>query len=448
MRILPLLLVAAAAATASFSMAQDCSATWDYTVGTPGASSGYVGAFTLYQGDLVVSGSFPLMAGVPSTQYLARYNRTTNAWSSFGQGLGSGISNAFGTSFEHFNGDLIVGGFFADAEGVADTKSIARWDGTQFHSLGTGWPFNTVNAVWSLLTSDAIGGQDRLYIGGGFDNIAGQPAGCIAMWDGTTLTPLASSMTLVGINPLVMCMATFDDGQGGGTQLYIGGRFSAVNGVPANMIARWNGSTWSAVGSNLTPRFASAEIDSLLVYNDGTGPALYAGGINLRVNADGINRANVKWNGTTWTAVGQALTGRTWTMAAWDDGNGEKLYAGGTQAGVGYIYRLDSGTWTSYGGGANAQVIKLLTEGDTMYVGGSIATVNGQPTGRIVSRVACESCGCAADYNADGGVNGTDVEAFFNDWEAAAGCSDVNQDGGITGDDIGAFFEVWEAGGC
>lgn len=448
MRMLPIMLVAAAAATASFSMAQDCSPTWDYTVGTPGASSGYVGAMTFYQGDLVVSGSFPLMAGVPSTQYLARYNRATDTWSSFGQGLGSGISNAFGTSFEHFNGDLIVGGFFADAEGVADTKSIARWDGTQFHSLGTGWPFNTVNAVWSLLTSDAIGGQNRLYIGGGFDNIAGQPAGCIAMWDGTTLTPLAPTMTLVGINPLVDSLIMFDDGQGEGTQLYMSGRFSAVGEVQANMIARWNGSTWSAVGTNLTPRNATGEIHSMLVYDDGTGPALYASGTNLRINGDGINRANVKWDGTTWSAVGQALTGRTWTMAVWDDGNGERLYAGGTQAGVGYLYRLENDTWVPYGGGGNAQVIKLLTDGDSMYVAGSISTLDGQPTGRIAERVACESCPCAADYNQDGGVNGTDVEAFFNDWESAAGCSDVNQDGGITGDDIGAFFEVWEAGGC
>ncbi|MEY3231227.1 MAG: hypothetical protein RL689_1316 [Planctomycetota bacterium] len=57
-------------------------------------------------------------------------------------------------------------------------------------------------------------------------------------------------------------------------------------------------------------------------------------------------------------------------------------------------------------------------------------------------------CGCAADYNADGGVDGSDVGGFFADWEAAAGCSDVNQDGGVDGSDIEAFFAVWEQGGC
>ena len=57
-------------------------------------------------------------------------------------------------------------------------------------------------------------------------------------------------------------------------------------------------------------------------------------------------------------------------------------------------------------------------------------------------------CGCAADYNADGGVDGGDVEAFFTEWEQSVGCADVNQDGGIDGGDVEAFFTFWEAGGC
>jgi hypothetical protein len=384
-----------------------------------------------------------------SPTFLGRYNRSTNTWSSFGAGLGSGISNGFGTSFAHYRGDLIVGGFFADAAGLADTKSIARWDGAAFHSLGTGWAFDSVNAVWTLLSSEAIGGTEKLYIGGGFETIAGQPAGCIASWDGTTLTPLATSMTLVGLNPLVMSMAMFDDGQGGGSQLYIGGRFSAINGTPINMIARWNGSTWSAVGTNLAPRTAASEIDCMLVHDDGTGPALYIGGTNLRVNADGINRATAKWNGLTWSPVGQALTGRTWSLAAFDDGSGTKLYAGGTQTALGCIYRLEGGIWTTVGGGANAQVIRIMPEGANLWAGGSFITVNGQPANRLVARDGCtDACPCAADFNQDGGVDGGDIAAFFSDWEVSTGCSDVNQDGGVDGSDIGAFFTVWEAGGC
>jgi hypothetical protein len=55
---------------------------------------------------------------------------------------------------------------------------------------------------------------------------------------------------------------------------------------------------------------------------------------------------------------------------------------------------------------------------------------------------------CPADYNQDGGIDGSDVQAFFADWENALPPSDVNQDGGIDGTDVQYFFEVWSAGGC
>ncbi len=55
---------------------------------------------------------------------------------------------------------------------------------------------------------------------------------------------------------------------------------------------------------------------------------------------------------------------------------------------------------------------------------------------------------CPADFNQDGGIDGSDVGAFFGEWEAAAGCADVNQDGGVDGGDVEYFFSLWQAGGC
>ena len=53
---------------------------------------------------------------------------------------------------------------------------------------------------------------------------------------------------------------------------------------------------------------------------------------------------------------------------------------------------------------------------------------------------------CIADFNCDGGVDGTDVEAFFLTWESGASNGDVNADGGVDGADIEFFFTRWEAG--
>jgi len=55
---------------------------------------------------------------------------------------------------------------------------------------------------------------------------------------------------------------------------------------------------------------------------------------------------------------------------------------------------------------------------------------------------------CTADYNSDGGIDGADVQAFFDDWEQGYAAADVNRDGGVDGSDVGFFFSQWEAGGC
>ena len=53
---------------------------------------------------------------------------------------------------------------------------------------------------------------------------------------------------------------------------------------------------------------------------------------------------------------------------------------------------------------------------------------------------------CVGDYNCDGGVDGTDVDIFFVDWEGGDFGSDVNRDGGIDGTDVFFFFDRWENG--
>jgi len=55
---------------------------------------------------------------------------------------------------------------------------------------------------------------------------------------------------------------------------------------------------------------------------------------------------------------------------------------------------------------------------------------------------------CVADFNDDGGIDGSDFGAFFTAWEEALPASDVNFDGGIDGTDIEVFFSFWESGSC
>ncbi|MCX5691546.1 MAG: hypothetical protein NTV94_17435 [Planctomycetota bacterium] len=73
------------------------------------------------------------------------------------------------------------------------------------------------------------------------------------------------------------------------------------------------------------------------------------------------------------------------------------------------------------------------------------------PCGNIASRrvhLTVLPLPCPADFNQDGGVDGADVNAFFEAWEAGESTADVNLDGGVDGSDIDTFFTAWEAGGC
>ena len=74
-----------------------------------------------------------------------------------------------------------------------------------------------------------------------------------------------------GTNSFVQAAGVYDDGDG--PVLYVGGSFTHAGGFPANSIARWDGTSWSPVGNG-----QSGTVLALTEYDDGSGPALYAGG--------------------------------------------------------------------------------------------------------------------------------------------------------------------------
>ncbi|MFA6046516.1 MAG: hypothetical protein WC718_16145 [Phycisphaerales bacterium] len=451
-----LISLVAAAFAAPLALAQQCTPAWDYSISNTGIPTGYIGALTVYQGDLIASGSFPSLGVIPGSGYVARYDFDSGSWQSLGAGLNAGPNNAFGTSFTEMNGELYIAGFFQNAGGVSGTRSLARWNGTDFLPVDTGWVLpnagGPVHAVWSCTSSDFLG-SPKVFFGGSFEELNGLPAAHVAMWDGTTATKIVTSMpTLVSsagsINPLVTAMTVFDDGQGGGKQLYIGGRFNSVDGVPALTVARWNGSTWSLVGTNLGNTIITAEVDCMKVWND----ELYIGGTNLRVN--GALAQVAKWNGTTWTAVGQNPTGRIWSLETFDDGSVEKLYATGTpiSGGINRFFRLEGNTWTVVGGGVDAQGIKLLNYDNKLYVAGSFANAGGQAAGRIAIRTSCLGSGCDPDVNQDGNADQGDVDYLINVVAGGANTTgidpDFNADGNVDQGDVDSLINVVAGGVC
>jgi hypothetical protein len=112
----------------------------------------------------------------------------------------------------------------------------------------------------------------------------------------------------------------FDDGTG--PALVAGGNFGLAGGVPVNSIAKWDGTAWMAIGPGI-----SRDVLVVTVFDDGTGAALYAAG-GFRALTGRVS----KWEGgASWTELGTGFgAGKPVnSLAGFADGTGPALYAGG-----------------------------------------------------------------------------------------------------------------------
>jgi hypothetical protein len=88
---------------------------------------------------------------------------------------------------------------------------------------------------------------ERLECGGSFRTAGGISAENIAKWNGSNWSALGLGLEGTGatFRRYVYALAV------SGSDLYAAGRFSRAGGSPANYIAKWNGSSWSALGSGI-----------------------------------------------------------------------------------------------------------------------------------------------------------------------------------------------------
>jgi hypothetical protein len=353
---------------------------WLPGLGTPGVS-GLVGALTVFDDGtgpaLYVGGNFTDSGGVAANR-IARWDGT--AWSPLGSGLNDRVHAL--TVFDDGTGPaLYAGGWFITAGGVA-ANNIARWNGAEWSPLGSG----VSNAVLALTVFDD-GTGPALYAGGFLSFAGGVPANRIARWNGTAWSALGAGISGGGVLSELRALAVFDDGAG--AALYAGGRFTAAGGVTVNGIARWNGSAWSALGAGMSGGLFELAVNTLTVFDNGTGPALYAGGDFS--NAGGVAANNIaRWDGTAWSPLGSGMNDRVYALTVFDDGTGPALYAGGQFSSAGgisanRIARWNGTAWSPFGsgvsGGSSAEVRALTLfddgTGAALYAGGVFTAAGG-----------------------------------------------------------------------
>lgn len=162
-----------------------------------------------------------------------------------------------------------------------------------------------------------------------------------------------------------------------GDTLYVGGYFTAAEGVEANHVAMWDGHRWSALGSGM-----DRSVQALAIDQKGH---LYAAGDFYQ--AGGRPAAHIaRWDGEEWYALGPGLNSFVSALAVDERG---ALYAGGafTRAGdveVDYIARWDEGRWSPLGSGMDHNVFALAPgPGGELYAAGGFMTAGGEAANQV-----------------------------------------------------------------
>ena len=226
----------------------------------------YIMAMAIAPNGLIyIGGRFTSIGGV-AANHIASYDPATGTFAALGSGASSQGTFALVCDID---GNLYAGGQWASMGGVANTAGIAKWDGS----------------AWSSIA------------------IPGDPAGLpmAVGLDGRTIYTSWFSKYLNGVWTVIGLSG--GNNYGGmvfspGGLLYVQGNFTAIDGVAANGIAVWDGTTWKALGSGLTGTFQSyynnigvSKTSKIIV--GVRGDAATAGGVNL----PGMFAI---WDGTNW----------------------------------------------------------------------------------------------------------------------------------------------------
>ncbi|MCC5840188.1 MAG: hypothetical protein JJT96_08690 [Opitutales bacterium] len=358
---------------------------WDADFGVPGAS-GSVRVFA-HQGRtsdnrLIAGGFFSEIGGV-SAGRVAQWDGS--AWTPLGDGFSSGTVWALSTDSPTF---------FPVIAGMTSGDRVYGWNGSEWTTLGGGF---SNGVVYDFLTAD-VGDGNRLLAAGSF----GSPAR-VAQYNSSS-----DSWESIGsgfVNGTVRALAEY--GFGNDRAVYAAGSFTTGGGSPANRIARWNGSSWVPVGGS---PFENGIIYALAVFDDGTGPHLYAGGSFTVANGSVADRV-ARWNGSEWEAVeGGFASGTVWSLEVIDDGTGPALYAGGSQPGRISRWNGESGAgWENVGQATSGSVHALAAWGESradLYFGGLFSSMGGEDASNIA-----RMSGCAPMYRTPSAIS-AEVDSF------------------------------------
>ncbi len=419
---------------------------------------------------LVVGGDFNTSSGAAGTR-VTQWNG--QSWLPMGSGFGQGEVLAFCVWDPDGDGPespvLVAGGGFATNGNGVNTGSIAAWNGSDWESIGGAAPNGTTRAL-TVWDPDGEGPQNpNLVATGSFTEIGAVTVNGIARWDGANWHPLGSGF---GFQRVGLALSTWDsDGAGpANPDIVVGGAFETAGGQVTRYIARWNGQQWFPLGGGV-----SGFVDAVCSWDpDGEGPGasvvVATGNFSVAGGAS-VNRI-AAWNGSEWSPLGFGIQGTANALLPWDDdgdsttpdllvATGFFLAAGGGIAPT--VASWDGTSWSRFGLG-------LVTTPSNAGSGHALAMFDDDGAGPRIPSLAvggrfdiagCDSAinvallsrngRCVGDVNRDGAIDFADLNevlSTFGFTSIAPGviCADLDDDGTVNFGDLNAVLSRFGKG--
>ena len=286
--------------------------------------NGDIFAMTNYNNQLWIGGAF---TECYSSDTITSPMLTIFDGNNFNMPLESGWSGGGISDFLVNNSNLFIGGDFTiPLDTTYNINNAILYNGTWGDTT-----YNLDNSVNAMIYYNGI-----LYAGGVFSDTINY-VNNIAMWDTTTKAwvNVAAGTT----DGEIRCLEVFNG------YLYAGGTFTIIDGVPANYIAKWNGTIWQPIGLGLI-----GNVNALKAFDT----LLFAGGNFILAGADTFNHIARIDQFDNYFKVG----------------NGH------------YNNGLDS---SGIGADSTADVRCFEVQNGTLYIGGYFSEANGAPGNAIVS---------------------------------------------------------------
>jgi len=230
--------------------------------------NGGVNVLYVFNDTLYAGGSFT-KSGNTTLNYIAKWDGTN--WLPVGSGF-NGYASPSVNAMYAWNGKLYAGGFFDESDTETHIFSIARWDDSIWNGLKSGIGSDNDSSIEGFVFAiDTF--QGNLYVGGDFGFAGGKPTSDIVVWNGNNWILLGQ-----GTNDIVQSFGNYNN------KLYVGGGINS-----------WDGSNWDTVGTGI-----SSVVYAIAVFDS----QLYVGGV---FNEAGTIPANyiARWSPDTTTVVDQ-----------------------------------------------------------------------------------------------------------------------------------------------